>query len=150
MKKLDVIVQLEKVHEAKAQWAKAQMDFNTSIEYMMARLLREAAVNYMSPEEVARASGFTTKRVRQLMRDAGLNPRDGKTMLSKRASEALAENAALMGIEPSEMDLMSPLAYLPMGSKMKRELQDLTVSQVTEIPEVSGNVCTCQHSGDDL
>lgn len=131
MKKFDVQIALEGVHEAKAAWAKAITKFNSDIDAMMARLLREAAVNYMSAEEVAKVSGFTVKRVRQMMRDAGLNPRDGKTLLSKKAAEALAENSALLGIEPHEMDLMSPLAYLPMGEQMRRDLiQNKVVSQV--------------------
>lgn len=136
MKKFDVIIALESVQSAKREWAAGVTMFNASVDTLMSRLLHEAAANYMSPEEVARASGFTPKRVRQMMRDRGLNPRDGKTVLNQKASEALANNAALLGIEPSEMDLMSPLAYLPMGEKMKRELQDKTVSQVHE---VSGN-----------
>lgn len=140
MKKFDVVIALEGVREAKAEWAKAQTKFNSDVTAVMTRLLHEGARNFMSAEEIARASGHTTKRIRQMMRDIGLNPRDGKTVLSKNAAEALNNNAALLGIEPHEMDLMSPLAYLPMGEQMKRKLQDRAVSQVTELPdEVSGN-----------
>lgn len=136
MQKFDVVIALEGVAEAKAAVAKGVTKANSDIAYVMSRLIHEAARNFMSAEEVAKASGFTVKRVRQMMRDAGLDPKKGKRLLSKTAAEALANNAALMGIEPHEMDLMSPLAYLPMGEKMKRELQDKTVSQVHE---VSGN-----------
>lgn len=141
MKKFDVLLALQDVRSAKHEWAKAQTKFNSDITAVMTRLMFEAARNFMSPEEVAKESGFTTKRVRQMMRDIGLNPRDGKTVLNRLASEALANNAALMGIEPDEMDLMSPLAYLPMGSVMKRELQDRAVSQVDpdEFPETDPN-----------
>lgn len=130
MKRLDVIGHLERVREAKREWTIARISFDTDVNAMMRRLLHEAAANYMSPEDVAKASGFTTKRVRQMMRDIGLNPRDGKTLLSNKAAEALANNAALLGIEPRDMDLMSPLAYLPMGSVMKRALADAAVSKV--------------------
>lgn len=133
MKKLDVILALRELREAKYQWAKAQTKFNSDVTAIMTRLLHEAAANLMSDREVANESGFTIKRVRQMMRDIGLNPRDGKTLLSSKAAEALANNATLLGIEPSEMDLMSPLAYLPMGEQMKRELQDKAVSQVTAL-----------------
>jgi len=136
MKKADIIEALVKVRVAKAQWAVAQTKFNSDVEAIMTRLLHEAAVARMSDTEVANASGFTVKRIRMIMRVIGLNPRDGKNLLSAKAAEALANNATLLGIEPSEMDLMSPLAYLPMGEQMKRELQEKTVSQVTE---VSGN-----------
>jgi hypothetical protein len=151
MQKFDVVIALEGVREAKWAWAKAVTKFNADIEYIMARLLHEAARNYMSPEEVAHASGFTTKRIRILMRAAGLDPKKGKTLLSKLAAETLAENAALMGIAPHEMDLMSPLAYLPMGDKMRRELAEQAVSRVTELPEddaVSGNIDLGERPGD--
>lgn len=135
MKKLEVVSLLAMVKTAKEQHALEETKFNSDIVAVMTRLLHEAAVNYMSAEEVAKHSGFTVKRVRALMRDVGLNPRDGKGMLNRLASEALSNNAALMGIEPYEMDLMSPLAYLPMGEQMKRELADRTVSQVHEVSE---------------
>lgn len=137
MKKAGIIEALLRVRVAKAQWAVAQTKFNSDTEAIMSRLLHEAAAARMSPEEVANYSGFTAKRIRMIMRIIGLNPRDGKNLLSKKAAEALADNAALLGIEPSEMDLMSPLAYLPMGPEMKRELQAKAVSQVAS---VSGNV----------
>lgn len=133
MKKFEIELALDEVGSAKRQWAKAQTKFNSDISAVMTRLLHEAAHNYMSAEDVARHTGFTVKRVRQMMRDAGLNPRDGKNMLSKIAADALANNAALMGIEPHEMDLTSPLAYLPMGEEMKRELRAKAVAQVHEV-----------------
>lgn len=136
MKKIDVLTQLEKINDAHKRWSAARLEFLTASNHMMARLLHEAAANFMSAEEVAKASGFTIKNVRNQMRNAGLNPKDGKRLLSKKAAEALANNSALLGIEPREMDLMSPLAYLPMGEQMKRELRASAVSQVTE---VSGN-----------
>lgn len=137
MKKIDVQIALEAVNAAHEKWTTARIEFLSGSNAVMSLLIHEASANFMSAEDVAKASGFTAKRVRQMMRDAGLNPKDGKRLLSKKAAEALASNAALMGIEPHEMDLTSPLAYLPMGSVMKRELQDKRTSQVTE---VSGNL----------
>lgn len=139
MKRLEVMSYLGQIKEAKAEWAKAQMKFNSDVAAIMTRLLHEAARNYMSPDEVAKSSGFTTKRVRDLMRSAGLNPRDGKNLLSKKASEALSNNATLLGVEPSEMDLMSPLAYLPMGEEMRKRL---LAEQAQGVTEVSGNSLT--------
>lgn len=135
MKKFDVQIALEGINEATTAWAKARIKFNSDITYLMSRLLNEAAVNFMSAEEVARYSGMTVKRVRILMRANGLDPKKGKRLLAKQAAEALSENAALLGIEPHEMDLMSPLAYLPMGSDLRKFLETKTVSQVTELPE---------------
>ena len=135
MKKFDVQIALEGIREAKAEWAKAVRAFNADVEKVLVRLLHEASVNYMSPEEVARFSGLSTKRVRSLMCEHGLNPRDGKRMLADSAAKALADNAALLGIRPHDMDLMSPLAYLPMGSQLRQELTDKAVARVTELPE---------------
>lgn len=140
MKKTDVLIALERVDAAHRAWTQARIEFLSGSNAVMNLLVHEAAANYMSVDDIAKASGFTAKRVREMMRNAGLDPKNGKRLLSQKAAEALATNAALMGIEPGDMDLMSPLAYLPMGSKMKRELQDARTSQVTEVPEVSGNL----------
>ena len=144
MKRLEVLSYLGQIKEARETFARVQTKFNSDVDAAMGRLIHEGARNYMSPEEIARAAGMPTKRVRAFMRSVGLSPSEGKTVLSKKAAEALANNAALLGIEPSEMDLMSPLAYLPMGEKLKRELQDRSVSQVTD---VSGNLHTCPECG---
>lgn len=135
MQKFDVQIALEGVREAREKWTKAKIKFDADVEYVMSRLINEAAVNYMSAEEVARASGLTTKRVRLLMRQRGLDPRKSKRLLSKQASETLMENAALLGVEPHEMDLMSPLAYLPAGQELRQMLTDMTLSQVTDVPD---------------
>lgn len=145
MKRSEVRDLLGRVKAAKKQHAFDEAKFQSDVSAVMRRLLHEAAANLMSVEEVARDSGYTVKRIRQMMRDIGLNPTAGRNLLSKKAAEALATNADLMGIEPSEMDLMSPLAYLPMGEQLRRQLQDSTVSQVTALDEVgraevSGNV----------
>jgi len=135
MQKFDVQIALEGIREARSKWAAAQSKFNADVEVLLMRLLNEAAVNFMSAEEVAKASGLTVKRVRILMRKHGLNPKVGKRLLAQRAAETLAENAALLGIDPHEMDLMSPLAYLPMGQEMRKFLETKTVSQVHELPD---------------
>jgi hypothetical protein len=141
MQKFDVQIALEGVAEARTKWLAAKAKFDSDVEYILLRLIREAAHNYMSAEEFAKYSGLSVKRVRVLMRAAGLDPKMGKRLLSKKAAEALAENSALLGIEPHQMDLMSPLAYLPMGEEMRRALQDKTVSQVTELPPCEGWDC---------
>lgn len=134
MRKFDVQIALEGIREAQGKWQKAVLTFNSDVDYAITRLLHEAAVNYMSVDQVAHASGMTAKRVRLLMRKAGLDPKSGKRLLAKQAAEALAENSALLGIEPHEMDLTSPLAYLPMGSELKQQLLDARVARVTELP----------------
>ncbi len=142
MNKIDVVLALTNVRESKNRWARGITEFNSGVDAVMGRLLHEAAAKFMSAEDVAHTSGFTVKRIRQMMRDVGLNPRDGKTMLSQKAAEALATNAALMGIEPHEMDLTSPLAYLPMGDQMKRELAALSEVKPDEFPETEHTCST--------
>lgn len=135
----EINLALSEVREAKSTWADRVTEFNSGVLAVMRRLLFEAAANRMSPEQVARASGYTPKRVRAMMRNVGLNPHEGKTLLSQKAAEALANNADLLGIEPREMDLMSPLAYLPMGKALRTQIRAEAVSQVHEDEEVSGN-----------
>lgn len=138
MRKFDVQIALEKVAEMRAKWATSKREFDASVNQIMRRLLHEAAHNYMSAEEVASASGLKVAQVRSMMRLNGLDPRNGKTLLAKHAAKALEENADLLGISVHDMDLMSPLAYLPMGEQLKQQLLDARVAQVHELP-----YCTC-------
>lgn len=133
MKKFGVQLAFEAVREATTEWSTAKRKFDSDIAALMGRLLHEAARNYMSAEEVARHSGFTVKRVRLLMRAHNLDPKNGKTLLAKKAADNLAENAELLGVEPHEFDLMSPLAYLPAGKALKERL--LNPPTVIELPE---------------
>lgn len=133
MKKTDVVDALHTIKEANQKWALARARFNSATDTLMFRLIHEAAKNFMSAEDIASASGWSTKKVKEHMRGMHLDPRDGAMLLSRKAAEALATNSALMGIEPSEMDLMSPLAYLPMGDAMKRDLAAAAASQVHEV-----------------
>lgn len=134
MKTLDIRIALEGLREARTTWHNARTEFLSGYEAVLSRLLFEAAANYMHVNDVAASLGVSPATVRKAMRHRGLDGRN-KTLLHRQASEALMNNAAIMGIEPGEMDLMSPLAYLPMGDALKRELQDKTVSQVTELPD---------------
>ena len=88
MQKFDVQIALEGVAEARTKWLAAKAKFDSDVEYILLRLIREAAHNYMSAEEFAKHSGLTVKRVRVLMRAAGLDPKMGKRLLSKKAAEA--------------------------------------------------------------
>lgn len=135
MRKFDVIIALEGIKEAGEKWRKARREYDQNVALLMRRLIHEAAANYMSDLDVARASGLHIRQVRRHMKAAGLDFYRGKTLLAGKASEVLASNAEIMGIEPHEMDLTSPLAYLPMGSQMRQRLQDGSVSKVTELAE---------------
>lgn len=129
MDKFGVQLNLEHVRDARKKWAEAQTSFMADVEFVMGRLILEAANNRMSEQQVAKFSGMTVKRIRILMKAAGLDYRR-PALMRQAAAEALQENAALLGIEPHEMDLMSPLAYLPAGSELRR-LVEKEPEQVT-------------------
>jgi hypothetical protein len=114
----DVVGALISIRRARRAWDTARAKFLSDVDAAMMRLIHEAAANYMSAEEVARYSGFTVRAVRLKMRQNELTGR-GKRLLARQAAKALEENAALLGIEPREMDLMSPLAYLPAGKDLR-------------------------------
>lgn len=132
----DVREALAELKDARSQWGKAHEKFNIAAEKVAIRLIHEAVAARMSVEDVARIGGLTPKRVRTLMRQAGLDPRNGKGMLAENAAAALTENAALIGIDPKQMDLTSPLAYLPMGDSLRHEIiHSRTIHTVTDLPE---------------
>lgn len=147
MEKYGVTIHLEAVGEARAAWNKARREFDRNVERIMTRLLHEAARNRMSVHEVAEASGLTRAQVRTKMRAMGLNPRDGKMLLADKAAKALHENAELLGVQPNEIDLMSALAYLPMGEEMRRELAAQRASRVTALGEIEVEEEECPNCG---
>lgn len=126
---------LREVADSRAAWRAAERQFQADYAAVMKRLLNEAAYNMMSVEQVSAASGIPNKQVRAMMRRFNLNPKHGRKMLSEQAAKALHKNAALMGVKPEDMDLTSPLAYLPMGDALKRRLVEETTSVVTEVEE---------------
>lgn len=145
MNRTEVEASLARVHDAKEQWMHATTSFYVNVDTIMRRLIHEAAANYMSAEDVARLSGVTVKRVRALMRTYDLDPKAGKQLLSRKAAEALANNAALLGIEPREMDLMSPLAYLPAGSELRKQMAAERVSSVDPYEFLETDPCGSKH-----
>lgn len=122
MNKATVVAALNQVREAHKKWNTARAKYKADETALMRRLALEGALNYMSPEDIAAESGLTLRGVRLMLRADGLDPRRSKTVLSKHAARTLADNAALLGIEPRDMDLTSPLAYLPMGSNLRQVL----------------------------
>lgn len=135
MNKFDVEMGLGRLADQRMAWSRAHREFNEALTLTLHRLIHEATRNMMSINEVARAANLPTKRVRTIMREMGLNPNSPRSLLAEQSAKALAENAALLGVEPNQIDLTSPLAYLPMGSQMKQKLVDASVARVTELPE---------------
>ena len=123
MDRFGVQLGLEKVAQDREAWAQARKVFDANVETVMSRLIYEAVANMMSVEQIASASGLTPRQVRALMRSSGLNLRQGRKALAHSAAVALEENSALLGIDPLQMDLTSPLAYLPMGKELRTFLE---------------------------
>jgi hypothetical protein len=154
MRKFDVVIGLERLAEARRRWNDGRKEFDTGFDRALSRLVHEGTREFMSPREMANVLGWPVGRMRTFMQKHNLNPRDGKRVLSDQAAKALRENAALLGVKPHEMDLTSPLAYLPMGNDLRTQLQDQTTAQVKEFPETDAGLpdCegwTCQSCGAD-
>lgn len=144
MEHVEIERALNQVAYSRSQWNKAKNDFDKAAEKVTHRLMLEAAVAKMSVQQVASCLKVTPKRVRELMRRFGMNPKSGKTLLAKDAAEALSANAELLGVNPKDFDLMSPLAYLPAGSVLKQQMSG--ISQVTEVEEFCPT-CGAQSDG---
>lgn len=136
MNRRDTEDQLRQVGNARATWNTAHREVVLKTDMIMRRLIHEAIANRMSVEQVSNLCGYTVRQVRSLMRIYDLDPKSGKQLLSRKAAEALANNAALLGIEPRDMDLMSPLAYLPAGSELRKQMAAESVSQVSGNPVI--------------
>lgn len=143
MHKFEVLLALEAVRDARKQWGTAQAKFNADVELLFSRLLNEAAVNKMSVAAVGEAAGMTATKVRALMRKHGLNPKTGRNLLAAQAARALEENSALLGVEPHEFDLTSPLAYLPMGDSLRRFLETNRLDE-SDLDAIEAETVVCQ------
>lgn len=140
MKQADITDHLSRLRKAREAWGKGRTEFFAAYDVSLTRLIHEAVANRMGAAQVAEALGVGPSTIRTKMRSLGYDPRAGKRLLNQMAAEALANNSALLDIDPSEMDLMSPLAYLPMGSALKDELRNARALQTQVDPEeVSGN-----------
>lgn len=135
MNKTDVITLLASVKRVRSAFADMRAHHDAEVTTAMRRLVLEGATHYLSAEEMGDAAGYTAKAIRSMLRNEGVDPRLKKTMLSKHAAKTLSDNAALMSVEPGDL-LLSPLAYLPAGPGLVREVQDAAVSQVTEVEEI--------------
>lgn len=136
MKLYEIQMTMERIRDARHEWAVKHREVNTVAARSMKRLLHEAIAQRMSVEDVSKHSGYTKPRIRQMMRNMGMEPKWSKTMLAKTAAEALHSNAELLGIDPVDMDLLSPLAYLPAGSQLQTAVRSEATRGVTEVPEV--------------
>lgn len=149
MNKYEVTMGFQKLRDARRQWNTGRAEFNDGYSRVLRRLIHEGARAFMSAREMAQALDVPSKTVIRAMREAGLDPRSGKRNLSDAASKALVGNAELLGVDPNAFDLTSPLAYLPMGEQMRKEI--LTVSKVTDLdddPNVTDEMdVECTHCG---
>ena len=125
MEKFEIVINLEHVAASRKAWNEAAKVSAERVDRAMKRLIHEAAAARMSATEVAKLSAFSTAQIKQRMKTMGLNPTTGKTLLSRQAAAVLESNAEIMGIQPHEIDLMSPLAYLPAGSLLKETDQSV-------------------------
>jgi hypothetical protein len=158
MKQFEVELALQEIEAARKQWGDAHRDFDRTLNKIMARLLHEAAANRMSVEQVAKHSGIPMTRLRVMMRALGLDLQWSKGLLAESAAKALRENAELLSVDPLDMDLTSPLAYLPMGSDLRNKLQSDAVKGVKTCDctdpnpsgSLSGGVEVCLTCGWDV
>lgn len=128
----------KRINEARHELDLAKAGTEAEIERVVTRLLHECLAKRMSPEHIAKMAGWPVQEVRTAMRARGIEPKRGKTVLAKQSASALIDNAHLLGIEPEEMDLTSPLAYLPMGKELREFLETNPVKPAPAVrPEQS-------------
>lgn len=135
MKQFEVNLALKALGEEMKKWKVAYREAAAESEKILTRLIHEAIANRMSVEQIAEDIWLTPATVRMKMRRMGLDPKKGKTALAHAAAEALRTNAELLGVDPLDIDLTSPLAYLPMGSELRKKLQSDAVQGVKELDE---------------
>lgn len=125
MKTQEISRRLRVVGDADHEWRKARTAYETDRDRVLKRLLHEAVAARFSVEKIARDLRLGVKPAITLLRKyklIGVRSGTPRPLLADKASGALQHNAELLGINPSEFDLTSPLAYLPMGADLKARL----------------------------
>ena len=143
MEKFEIQINLEHIKDAKAKAVAANREFLNRVDKALTRLIYEGAAARMSAVQIAKLSGFSTAQIKARMKNLDLNPTNGKTLLSRHAAAVLEHNAEILGIRPADIDLMSPLAYLPAGNLLKAEVSSVT--EIAEFPETSVIMTETQH-----
>lgn len=133
MKQFEVQLAFEELRSQFDKWKKAFNDVAREFDKIMTRLIHEAVANRMSVEQIASATGLSPKVVRMKMRRMGFDPKRGRGPLAHAAAEALRTNAELLGVDPLDIDLTSPLAYLPGGSQLQAAAQSEAVKGVKDV-----------------
>lgn len=123
MKTHEITASLREVGAAVRTWRRAYREFNEQKDRVLKHLLMEAAFQRMSLDEAALAADLPLAGLRPIAKEMELNTKRGRSLLTRQAAETLAANAAFLGVDQTEMDLMSPLAYLPMGSGLRQFLE---------------------------
>lgn len=115
---------LNVLRDANQQWVEANRKHQEDVEALLWRLIPEAIVARMSINQVADAAGITTRKVRRYLHEMGVDTRHGKGLMAHQAAEVLANNAELLGVRPQDVDLMSPLMYLPAGESLRKKVME--------------------------
>jgi hypothetical protein len=128
-----------RVYSAADSEGKAKIaTFRKQMNAVLTRLIYEGAMNYMSAKDMAAELGLSPSAMRNALRRSGLPGRVNRRLLADAAAKALKSNAEALGVKPWQVDLMSPLAYLPMGAALRESIRDQAVHTVTEFPETEG------------
>lgn len=134
----------KRINEARHELDLAKARTEAEIERVVTRLIHECLAKRMSPGHIAKMAGWHVNEVRAAMRSRGIEPKRGKSVLAKQSASALIDNAHLLGIEPEEMDLTSPLAYLPMGKELREFLETNPVKAVKPEQSVVAEGLWCE------
>lgn len=115
-----MLAELRRQREA---WKDARREFQSEYAETLRWLILEAAATLYSLQEISEILDVPQKTIKAIAKKDDLNFKHDRVLLSHSAVNALRENAALMGINPEDFDLLSPLAYLPMGEELRKSLQ---------------------------
>jgi len=113
---------LRQIGQARAAWHEGITNFRASVEGITDRFLVEAARDRIAVHEVARLLGVRPAWVRSRMRDIGFETGRSEAALSRQAHAIIERNAEILGIDIKDIDLTSPLAYLPAGKDLLKQI----------------------------
>lgn len=118
MDRFGIRLHLEHIRAARDELNKKRREYDAIVNKHLPLLLLEAGQNRMSVREVSKHSGIPVRQIRARLKKLGVKSTDAR-LLPDASAKVLAANADLLNIDPADMDLMSPLAYLPAGQALR-------------------------------
>lgn len=116
----EVLSALSDIGTAQLEFHRVAKRYEAERDRALLPLVLEGARLRLSAKRMAAYAGVTQGRIKSILRRTGIDGRN-ISMVAEQTEKVLEHNAALLDVDITQIDLMSPLAYIPAGPGLRRE-----------------------------